>query len=128
MHIASLVPRLLLGAVFAVFGFNHIVRFLPASPLPSGVAGQFIGALVASGYMYVVGFCEVASGLLLLFNRFVPLGLVVLAAVIVNILLVDILMAPMGIPVGVVVLILWCLTAWRARSALFPLLSRKVAD
>ena len=39
----------------------------------------------ASGYIYVVGALQLLSGLLLLIGRFVPLGLTILAAIIVNI-------------------------------------------
>jgi putative oxidoreductase len=128
MKIASLIARILLGALFVFAGANHLFNFFGKQPLPAGVAGQFLGAMINSGYMSFVGVCEVAPGLCLLFNRFVPLGLVVLAAVIVNILVVDVLMAPIGLPVGVVVVVLWCLTAWRVRSALFPLLWRRVEN
>ena len=128
MKIASLIARILLGALFVFAGANHLFNFFGKQPLPPGVAGQFLGAMISSGYMYFIGFCQVAAGLMLLFNRFVPLGLVILAPVIVNILVVDILMAPIGLPVGVLVVILWCLTAWRVRSMLHPLLTRRVAD
>ena len=128
MKIASLIARILLGALFVFAGANHLFNFLGKQPIPPGIAGQFLGALMASGYMYFVGICQVASGLCLLFNRFVPLGLVVLAPVIVNILVVDVLMSPIGLPIGVLIVILWCLTAWRVRSMLFPLLTRRVAD
>jgi len=128
MKIASLIARILLGALFVFAGANHLFNFFGKQPLPPGAGGQFLGAMIATGYMSFIGVCEVAPGLMLLFNRFVPLGLMVLAAVIVNILVVDVLMAPIGLPVGVVIVILWCLTAWRVRSALFPLLLRRVAD
>jgi hypothetical protein len=59
--------------------------------------------------------------LLLLFNRYVPLALALLAPVIVNILFVNIVMAPQGLPAGAVVTVLWAIVFLRVRSAFEPL-------
>jgi hypothetical protein len=55
--------------------------------------------------------------LLLLIGRFVPLGLVLLAPVIVNIDLVHVLMDPSGLPLAVVISILLIFLVWRYRDA-----------
>jgi len=49
---------------------------------------------------------QIVGGLLLLIGRFVPLGLVLLAPVIVNIDLVHILLDPSGLPMAIVISIL----------------------
>ena len=128
MKIASLIARLLLGALMVFAGANHLFNFLPKQPMPPGVAGQFLAAMIATGYMYIVGVCEVVPGLLLLVNRFVPLALAVLGPVIVNIFIVNLLMAPKALPVAILVIILWILAAYRARTAFLPLLQQRVAD
>jgi putative oxidoreductase len=128
MKIASLIAHYLLAVIFLVFGMNHYLNFIPTGPMPTGIAGQFFGAFLASHYMYVVAFFEVVSAILLLVNRYVPLALVVLGPIIVNILITQILMAPNTAIVGAVVAILWCLAAWRVRSVFFPLLRQHVAE
>jgi DoxX-like protein len=85
MRIASLIARYLMALIFVVFGSNHLFNFLPQPPPPPGVAGQFFHILMSTGYLYVVGVCEVVPGILLLVNRFVPLALLILGPVIVNI-------------------------------------------
>ena len=50
---------------------------------------------------------QVAGGILLLSNRFVPLALTLLGPVIVNILLFHVTMAPDGLPMALVVTALW---------------------
>ncbi|MGD1106377.1 MAG: hypothetical protein ABR865_04985 [Terracidiphilus sp.] len=125
---ASLIARYLLALIFLVFGMNHYLNFIPMGAIPAGIAGQFLGAFIASGYLYVVAFFEVASAILLLINRYVPLALVVLGPVIVNICITQILMTPSTILVGAVVAILWCLAAWRVRSVFLPFLQQRVAD
>ena len=45
MKMVSLVARLLLGVMFVFFGLNGFLNFLSMGPMPSGLVGQFIGAL-----------------------------------------------------------------------------------
>jgi hypothetical protein len=59
------------------------------SPAPAGgIAGQFMGALYAAHYLWVIFAFQVIAAVLLLVNRYIPLAVAVLAPVIVNILLV----------------------------------------
>ncbi len=128
MKIAALIARYLLAIIFLVFGLNHYFNFIHMGPLPAGIAGQFFGAFIASGYLYVVAFFEVVAAVLLLINRYVPLALVVLGPIIVNICITQILMGPRMLAVGAVVAILWCLAVWPVRSAFLPLLQQRVAE
>ncbi len=127
MKIAATVARLLLGAIFVFFGSDLFLNFLHPA-MPTGTAGQFLGALFVSHYFYAIGFFEVVGGLLLLINRFVPLGLIVLAPLIVGIFLVHALMAPSGLPLATLVTVLWLLAAYRVRSAFAGLLQERVED
>ena len=127
MKIAANITRILLGVIFLFFGSNMVLNFLHA-PMPGGILGQFSGALLASHYNYAVAFFQVVPAVLLLINRYVPLALALLAPVIVNICLVHILMAPSGLPMATVVVILWTLTAYPVRSAFFPLFQQKVQN
>jgi uncharacterized membrane protein YphA (DoxX/SURF4 family) len=122
------IARYLLALVFLVFGLNHYFNFIHTGPLPAGIAGQFFGAFIASGYLYVVAFFEVVTAILLLINRYVPLALVVLGPIIVNICITQILMGPGMLAVGAGVAILWCLAAWPVRSAFLPLLQQRAAQ
>jgi putative oxidoreductase len=99
MRTASTIARYLAGIIFLVFGLNGFLHFIPLPP-PSGVAGQFMGALYASHYLWVIFAFQVVAAILLLANRYVPLAVAVLAPVIVNILVFHALMAPSGLPLG----------------------------
>jgi uncharacterized membrane protein YphA (DoxX/SURF4 family) len=127
MKIVTLIARILLGLMFLVFGLDKFYAFIPAGPQPPGAAGQFMGALMSTHYIFAVGFFETAGGLLLLLNRYVPLGLVFLGPIIVNILLVGILMVPMALASGLVVALLWLLVFWSARSAFAGIFQSRVA-
>ena len=116
MKIATLIARILVGLVFTFFGLNGFLNFLPQPPLPSGPAGQFLGALFVSHYVYLVAGVQVISGVLLLINRYVPLAIVLLGPMLVNILAYHLLMNSMGLSVAAVVAILWCLLAYNYRQ------------
>jgi uncharacterized membrane protein YphA (DoxX/SURF4 family) len=115
MRIAAMIARYLLGLMFLVFGSNMFLKFIPMGPLPAGVAGQFTAALFAAHYFYVVGAIMVISGILLLVNRFVGLGLTMLGPVLFNILTFHLLMNPSGIGMGAFATLLWLLVAWQHR-------------
>ena len=116
MKIVTIIARILLGLIFVFFGSNGFLHFLPMPPLPQGVTGEYLHAFFASGYVYVISGFQVAGGLLLLIGRFVPLGLTILAAIIVNIWVFHLLMAPEGLPPAVVVTILELFLVWSYRD------------
>ena len=105
MRTASVFARYLASTIFLVLGLNGFLNFIPLPP-PVGVAGQFIGALYVSHYLWVIFAFQVIGGLFLLINRYVPLAAAVLAPVIVNILTFHVLMAPSGLPLALFVTVL----------------------
>jgi putative oxidoreductase len=127
MKTTSTVARYLLGFVFLLFGLNGLFPFLPM-PAPTGVAAQFLGALIASHYLVVIFLAQIIPATMLLINRYVPLALVMLAPVIVNILTFHVFMAPSGLPLALFVTVLWLLTYWAVRPAFASLLERRVEE
>ena len=116
MRAISAIARYLAGVVFLVFGLNGFLNFIPMRP-PAGIAGQFMGALYASHYLWLIFALQLGAGVLLLANRYVPLALAMLAPVIVNILSFHVLMAPSGLPLALFVAVLWTLIFVDVRSA-----------
>jgi putative oxidoreductase len=113
--------RILLGLTFLVFGLNGFLQFIKQPP-PTGVALQFLGALISSHEIAVVMVLQVIGGVLLLANRFVPLALALLAPIVVNIVLFHAFMAPSGLPIAVFPAALWILAASGVREAFRALL------
>ena len=116
MKIASTIARYLAGVIFLVMGLNGFLNFIHFPP-PAGIAGQFMGALFVSHYLWVIFAFQVIAGALLLVNRFVPLAVAILAPVLVNILTFHMLMAPSGLPMALVVAVLWVLIFIEVRPA-----------
>lgn len=126
MKTLTLVSRVLLGLMFLVFGLNGFLHFIPAA-MPTGVAGQFIGALFVSHYLVPVFGLQLAAGLLLLANRFVVLALAILAPILVNIVLFHVFMAPEGLVMALVAVALWAVLFVRERAAFSALWRAKGA-
>ena len=116
MKVTTIIARVLLGLMFTVFGSNIFFHFIPMPEQKPSLATDFSKALMESHYMYVVGFLQVAGGLLLLIGRYVPLGLTLLGPVIVNILLFHIFLEPNGLPIAIVLSALALFLLWRHRT------------
>src|SRR5256885_7786707 len=116
MKIAIIIARTLLGLIFVVFGLNAFLQFIHMPP-PQGLAGDFMKALFASHYFYVVAILQIAGGALCLLGKFVTLGLTLLGPVIVNILLFHIFLDPSGLPLAIVVSALALFLLWANRQA-----------
>lgn len=127
MKTVVLVSRILLGAMFLIFGLNGFLHFIPMPPLP-GLAGEFLHALIASGYIYLVSGVQTIAGFLLLANQFIPLALVLLGPILVNILFFHASMQPSGIFPGLVATILWVVLAYRYRAYFLPFLRNSSPD
>jgi len=122
MKVAVLIARILLGLIFVIFGANGFLHFIPSTP-PPGAAGQFAGLLFTTHYYILVFALQFIGGVLLLVGRYIPLGLVILAPIIVNILLFHIHMNPSGIGPGLLATILWFVVFAAHRESFHGILS-----
>ena len=121
-----IVARVLLGAVFLVFGLNGFLHFLPQPPAPQP-AMAFAGALAASGYFFpLLKATEVVAGALLLLG-FVPIALTLLAPIVVNIVAFHVFLAPGNYAVVGLVLAAEIYLAVVHRAAFAPLFARATA-
>ena len=127
MKIASIIARYLMGLIFLVFGLNGFLHFIPMPPPKGALAAQFGGAIFGSHYWIVIFGVQVIGGVLLLVNQFVPLALAILGPVIVNIFFFHAFMAPEGLPLAIVVILLWSLLAVRYKQYLSGIFVRSAA-
>lgn len=120
-----LIARILLGIILFVFGLNKFLNFMPPFEI-EGEAANFFGALISSGYMFpVIGLIEIVAGVFLLTNRFVPLGLVLMAPVTVNFILFHLFLDPPNIVPGLLVLVLQVYLLFANYDSYQPLLKAK---
>jgi putative oxidoreductase len=117
MKTTSIVARYLLGLQFTVFGLNGFLNFIHQPPPTNPLALQFFGAVIASHFAAFFFAGQLLGGLLLLFGRFVPLALTVLAAELYNILAFHLTMSPSTIAPALVASVLWILVFLQYRES-----------
>lgn len=115
--VLPIVARVLLGSVFVLFGLNGFLHFMPTPPLPEK-AGNLMGAFAAVGYMFpLIKGTEILGGLALLSGRFVPLGLVLLAPIVVNIAAFHLILTPGSVGMALALVALEAYLAYAYRDS-----------
>ncbi|HAA13484.1 MAG TPA: hypothetical protein DCE41_18045 [Cytophagales bacterium] len=94
--VAFKILRILLGLFIASIGLNKFLVFTEI-PNPPGDGGTLMQIYISSGFLRLVGVLEVLAGLALVANRFVPLGLTFITAIMFNAVLFHALHDPVGI-------------------------------
>lgn len=114
--------RVILGLGLLVFGLNKFIGFMPIPELPPDAA-DFMSSLDATGYVLpAVGVLEMGIGLLLVFNKWSPFALLLLAPISVNIILFHLFLDMPGILGALIIFVLNVLLIykhWKAYRSLF---------
>ena len=110
------IARYLLGLAFVVFGLNGFFNFIPMEA-PTGQAGEFLGALAATGYMFpMLKLTEIVAGLMLVTNRYTMLALVLLAPIVVNVFAFHLFLDSAGLFLALVLLSMEVLLIYQNRE------------
>ena len=75
--------RLLLGLFMLIIGINKFLVFIEI-PNPPGDGGVLMQIYIKSEFLRLIGVLEAAGGMALLVNRFVPLALTFITAIMFN--------------------------------------------
>lgn len=75
--------RILTGLFMLIFGINKFAHFMPFPPIP-GDGGTLMGIYATSGFMSIIGILEILGGLALLIDKFAPLAITILVAIMFN--------------------------------------------
>ncbi|MDA9309519.1 DoxX protein [Flavobacteriaceae bacterium] len=114
--------RMLLGVSLLIFGMNKFIAFIPIFDM-APAAANFMESLNSTGYvLYVVASLELLIGGLLLFKKWVPFALILLAPIVVNILLFHLFLDVSGMLVAVLMLAITGVLIykyWKSYSSLF---------
>lgn len=104
--------RIVMGAIFFVFGLNGFFHFIPMQPEPEG-AMAFLGGLMAAPYFFpMLKLTETVCGFFLLTGWFTPLALLILAPITLNIFMFHMFLAPQGLTLAFPLLCFHLICAW----------------
>jgi len=118
----ELVLRILFALSLLVFGLNKFLYFIPNSAM-DGTAAELMNIYVDSGFMKMIGGLEILAGIGFIFNKYVPLALTIMIAIIFNAVVFHMLHDMAGIAPALVSLILLLLLAYYNKSRFTNLLS-----
>ncbi len=129
MKYLPLAARVVLGLLFLVFGLNGFFNFLPMPNTMPEPAMAFAGALAKTGYMFpLIKGTEVLAGILLLAGCAVPVALLILAPIVLNIVLFHLFLAPEGMGMLVVIVVLFFYLVSRYCDLYKPLFCAKSCE
>ncbi|MEO0339332.1 MAG: DoxX family protein [Bacteroidota bacterium] len=88
--------QVLLGLFMIIIGLNKFLVFIEI-PNPPGDGGALMQIYITSGFLKLIGVLEMLGGIALLINRFVPLALTFITAIMFNATVFHTLHDPYGI-------------------------------
>lgn len=106
MKIATLIVRLLLGAMMLFASISYFFNLGGNQPQPTGDMAILMAGFVASKYIFPVAkIVELFAGLTLVTGKFDKLGVVLLMPISINIFLIHVVVSKSDIPMVAAVLI-----------------------
>ena len=125
MKIAVIIVRVLIGLLFL---FSSLAYFLNLMPQPelTGNTKTFMDGIAASGYILPVSKTfELLCGLMFVSGRFVALAVVLIFPIALNILLINIIHTPGGLPIAIPLFLGILFLAYYYRKNYAPLFAAK---
>lgn len=98
--------RVVFGLLWIIFGANFFLHFIPQPPPPEAGLNFMMGLMANPVFFPFMKTIEIVAGVMLLFNIAAPLALLLVAPITVNIVLFHAVLAPQGMPVALLMLVL----------------------
>lgn len=126
MKIAIIIVRTLVGLMFLMASVTY---FLNVAPPPEGLTGNtkaFFDGMAASGYILPVSkVFELLCALAFLSGRFVALAVILIFPIALNILLINAIHLPSGLPIALPLFLAILFLAYTEREKYAPLFLSK---
>jgi uncharacterized membrane protein YphA (DoxX/SURF4 family) len=127
MKIALIIVRTLIGLMFLLSSIIYFLNLVPQPDLTGNVK-IFMDGIAASGYiMPVVKVFEFLCGLAFVSGRFVSLAIVLIFPIALNILLINTLLMPSGLPIAIPLFLGILFLAYAHRENYKSLLAAKLS-
>jgi len=105
MKIATIIVRVLLGAMMLFASISYFFNLMGEQPEPTGDLATLMAGFMASKYIFPVAkTIELLAGLMLVSGKFVRLGTIILLPISINIFLIHVIVSGTDIPMAVAIL------------------------
>ena len=105
MKIATIIVRVLLGAMMVFASMSYFFKLGPEQPEPTGDLATLMAGFMASKYIFPVAkTIELLAGLMLVSGKFVRLGTIILLPISINIFLIHVVVTGTDIPMAAAIL------------------------
>lgn len=105
MKIATIIVRVLLGAMMLFASISYFFNLMGEQPQPTGDLATLMAGFAASKYIFPVAkSIELLAGLMLVSGKFVRLGTIILLPISVNIFLIHTVVTGSDIPMAAAIL------------------------
>ena len=126
MKIAIIIVRTLVGLMFLFASVTYFLNVAPPAPEFTGNTKAFMDGLGASGYILPVAkVFELLCGLAFISGRFVALAVVLIFPIVLNILFINAIHLPDGLPIAIALFLAVLFLAYSEREKYAPLLEAK---
>jgi len=118
------VLSLLFGLMFINAGLNKFFNYMPPpDDMSDRLMKLFTALMEISWLMPLVGLAEVIGGVLFIIPRFRALGALILCPVLTGILLINLTVAPEGLPIVLPLIAVWLWVVIDSREKYLPIVS-----
>jgi len=105
MKIATIIVRVLLGAMMLFASVSYFFNLMGEQPKPTGDLATLMAGFMASKYIFPVAkTIELLAGLMLVSGKFVKLGTIILLPISINIFLIHVVVTGTDIPMAAAIL------------------------
>jgi putative oxidoreductase len=105
MKIATIIVRVLLGAMMLFASISYFFNLMGEQPEPTGDLATLMAGFMASKYIFPVAkTIELLAGLMLVSGKFVRLGTIILLPISINIFLIHVVVTGTDIPIAAAIL------------------------
>jgi uncharacterized membrane protein YphA (DoxX/SURF4 family) len=116
------VVSLLFGLMFINAGLNKFFNYMPMpDDMPESMVKLMTAISQITWLIPLVGVVEVVGGILFITNRYRALGAIIIFPVLIGILFINIISAPSGLPIALVLLAICLWAMYENREKYAPL-------
>jgi putative oxidoreductase len=117
------VISILLGLLFINSGLNKLFNYMPIpKDLPENMMKAMAAFMEIGWLLPLVAVVEIIGGILFITNKYRALGAIMIFPIMIGILLTHITVAPSGLPMAIVLLLINIWIIFENREKYFPLI------